>query len=45
MFAGVGTNESVVIQIIGNASKKTLGHVIDRFDEMYGKSLEQTLDA
>ena len=41
---GAGTTESVVIQIIGNATKETLGKIIDRFDEMYGKSLEQTLD-
>jgi hypothetical protein len=30
----MGTTESVVTQIIGTASKSTLGKVIDRFDEM-----------
>jgi nitrate reductase assembly molybdenum cofactor insertion protein NarJ len=42
---GAGTNEAVIIQIIGNANKRTLRMVVNRYDEMYEKSLETTLDS
>ena len=42
---GVGTNEAVIIQILGNASKRTIQEIVRRFDEMYGKSLETVLDS
>jgi annexin A6 len=42
---GVGTNESVLIQIIANEPKSTVNQIIDRYDDMYGKSLEAHIDS
>jgi hypothetical protein len=42
---GVGTTESVLIQIIANESKKTVDQIIDRYDELFGKSLESHIDS
>eukprot|EP01043_Picozoa_sp_COSAG02_P043170 COSAG02_NODE_3735_length_6311_cov_8.820348_1_plen_290_part_10 len=42
---GVGTNEAVIIQTLGNASKRMIQKIVKRFDEMYGKSLETVLDS
>lgn len=42
---GVGTTESVLIQIIANESKKTVDQIIGRYDELFGKSLESHIDS
>jgi hypothetical protein len=42
---GVGTTESVLIHIVANESKKTVDQIIDRYDELYGVSLESHLDS
>lgn len=42
---GAGTNEAVIIQVIGNADKNSIQNIVRRYDEMYGKSLETVLDS
>ena len=42
---GLGTSESVLIQIIANESKNTVDQIIDRYDELYGQSLESRIDS